>query len=429
MIALARTTLCVTAAAAALLASPVRASAAERVLANTEYVEDIAVDGDTLYAATRGGVEVYSLSKQKRLAHYTHLEGLGDLHVRAVEVTNGQLVARLAKSRCELRSNRFHCLTAQPFAGPGMTVAGRQGGARITKKIQHGSFSIVATAGAGIWLRGKRDARLTPTRQICSNHLMAIAEFRGRTYFGSFDQGLCSTDDNHSFVTHAGPFRMINDLEVTPKGMYIAAAEGLFVTNDGHTFKRVPFVKQRGVNGLAFDGRSLYITTPGALWRLRINGGPRTKQWWRPGGSRSLQAVAASGRHIWIATEDRGLIRKTLHDFEVHDRASGLASSWMLDVTVAPDGTAYGASLRDGIVKVRSGKAHKVSGSPDPWTLFVALDRGRLWVGAQGGATAIRKGKRAANYRLPNPNVHTIAPIGDRVYVATEGGTLLASRQ
>ena len=135
---------------------------------------------------------------------------------------------------------------------------------------------------------------------------MAMSEFLGELYLGSFDGGLCSTSDGLRFRTHEGPFRMINDLEVVGGRLYIAASTGLFFTSDGQSFVRDERVNLGGVNGLAFDGKSLWVTTPGALFRLREKGGPKTRSYWLPGGSRSLQAVAARAGQVWIATEDRG---------------------------------------------------------------------------------------------------------------------------
>jgi len=397
-----------------------------RVLANTSYVEDARIlrsEGKTrLYAATRGGVEAYDLPSGARVAHFTNLDGLVDLHVRSLEERKGHLVARLHHHRCTLEGERFHCVQAVPIEEPTMTVAGRLGGARITKKLRTEGFVVTATAGAGLWLGDDAPRPLTPTDQICSNHMMAMTAFRGRTYFGSFDEGLCSTADGVHFEHHSAPFRMVNDLEVTPRGLYVAAAEGLFVTRDGRRFRKIDFVNQRGVNGLAFDGRSLWVTTPGALWRLRLRGGPRTKGWWMPGGSRSLQAVAANDKAVWIATEDRGLVRKRLRDFQVVDRAAGMPSSWALDVAVASDGTAYAATLRDGVARVGlDGTVVRVEGIAEPWTLFVGLDGGQLAVGSQGGAFV--KGAPSL-LPLPNPNVHAIERIASSMYVATEGGTL-----
>src|SRR5690606_13523874 len=91
---------------------------------------------------------------------------------------------------------------ASLFQGAGQTVretarvalpgiAGLKGGARV------------GTAGQGLWLEqpagpggvARAPVRLTPANQVCSNHMMAMAEHQGRLYLGSFDEGLCVRED------------------------------------------------------------------------------------------------------------------------------------------------------------------------------------------------------------------------------------------
>ena len=411
-------------------ASPAQA-AGNLVYANTTYVEDILAaeskEGTRVYAATRGGVEVYSLDTKERVAHYTSAHGLPTLHIRKVSLADDKLVAWTAAQRCVLQDERFHCTEQSAMPNVEPTLAGRMGGARITKTLRHRGHSLVATAGSGLWIGGTDPSRLTPTNQICSNHMMAITSFAGRTFFGSFDQGLCSTEDGVLFRTHPGDFRMVNDLEATPYGLFVASGEGLYRSKDGVTFEKVESVSQRGVNGLAFDGRSLWVTTPGALWRVRIHGGPSNRQYWRPGGARSLQAVSARDGQVWIATEDRGLVKKTgANRFQVFDRAAGLPASWVLDVAIDAEGTAYGATLRDGIVAVNSeGVIEQVDGAPDTWTLFVDAHQHGLSIGTQGGAAEVRGDKTLAMGVLPHPNVHVMARAHGKLYLGTEGGTVV----
>ncbi len=411
-------------------AAPAEARTGTQVVhANTSYVEDLHIiereSGAMLYAATRGGVEVYELGSKKRVAHYTTAHGLPTLHVRKLEQVGDALVAWTQHHRCELNDTGFECEKSAALPNAEFSLASRMQGARITEVLHHGKERLVATAGAGLWLDGKKQRRLTPRRQICSNHMMAITSFAGRTYFGSFDEGLCSTKKGRSFRRHSGDFRMVNDLEATPHGLFVAASEGLFRSVDGVNFEKVGVVKQRGVNGLAFDGRSLWVTTPGALWRVRVHGGPVSRAYWRPGGARSLQAVSERDGQVWIASEDRGLVKKVGNTFKVFDRAAGMPASWMLDVSISPDGKAYGATLRDGIVAVsHRGDIEEISGAPDTWTLFVKAGKDGVAMGTQGGAALVSKGQTSTLMSLPHPNVHVIARVGKELFVGTEGGTV-----
>jgi ligand-binding sensor domain-containing protein len=418
---------------------------ARHVVTNTEHAEDLLIRNDKLWVASRGGVEVYSLNDNKRIKVFTTEDGLAQNHILQIRSESGTIKARTAKHLCSLSERQWVCQDAEPWA---ITPARqkRHNGFRITAEVSHKGSSYLALAGDGVRKLGsdKTERRLTPKGQICSNHISAIAKFEGRTWFGSFDEGLCSTEDGKKFTTHEFGARMINDLEVTPKGLFVAAGAGLFLlrpnsdllecsTSESDAcrslvgdFVRNTWVSQPGVNGLAFDGRSLYVTTKGCLWRVRVQGGPRDKEWWMPGGSRSLQSVATAGTDVWIATEDRGLVRKKGNRFDVFDKAAGAPESWFLDVTTDRRGNAYGATLRSGVVQVgKDGRVKQVMPKANPWGLFVGTTQGELWLGSQGGA-AKRKGKQTTLHSdVPHPNVHVVTRLNDKLYIGTEGGLLV----
>jgi ligand-binding sensor domain-containing protein len=231
---------------------------------------------------------------------------------------------------------------------------------------------------------------------------------------------------------------MVNALVSTPAGLYVAANEGLFVSQDGQSFERVVGAPERSVNGLATDGRFLYGTTPGALFRMSLDAGHATALWWRPAGSRSLQKVTvvqeASGTSLWLAAEDRGAIHVSLRGpnpkFESFDRTRGLPSSWGIDVAASGDGAAYLATLRDGVFRVtKDGSFAQVPGTEGLWGLTSMQTENELWVGTQGGAfriTAEGHGERIA--ALPDPRVHAFLATPSGVLVGTEGGLLLLPR-
>ena len=96
----------------ALVTAPVAVATAapgHRVLANTGHVEDLVVNGareggPVVYAATRGGIEVYQLSDGRRLRHYTSADGLPELHVRELRINGGGVEARTRAPLCALVS-------------------------------------------------------------------------------------------------------------------------------------------------------------------------------------------------------------------------------------------------------------------------------------------------------------------------------------
>lgn len=416
---------------------------ATAILTHTRHVEDIAVDGGTAWVATRGGLEVYELLDGRRQRVYTTADGLAEIHVREVRALAGHVEVRTQAHRCTLARTRFTCVPATVLATPEPALAPRFQGARVTARAAILGGELIGTAGNGLWLRRDRTPAepilLTPAGQICSNHMMAMAEFRGQLYLGSFDEGLCVTD-GAGFRRLDTPFRMVNDMIATPHGLFVAATGGLYRSTDGVRFERIELVSARGVNGLALDGTILYATTPATLWRIPLverdarGRKQRPRQHWLPGGARAIQKVAVGAGAVWMASEDRGVIRFDGSAFHVLDRASGWSTSWVMDVAVAQDRTLYAATFRHGLVAVdlddagipRPERARAVPGLPDSWLLRMHLHEGALWVGTQEGVARIHGRDVALVRGLPHPCVHAVAIHRGQVWLATEGGLALA---
>lgn len=413
------------------IVSPALASASAetgRILTNTEHVEGLVVHQESLWVATRGGVEKYSLATLSREEVFTTAHGLASNHVWQIAVKEAGLVARTRDEVCRFDGERFQCDSAERLAMPVPATARRFEGAREIERLALGEQELVATAGNGVWLKSKTgQRRITPLEQICSNHMMAITEWKQQMWFGSFDEGVC-VRDGATFRTPDVAFHMVNDLLATPQGLFLATGAGLYRSRDGFSFDRVKVVNQRGVNGLAFDGHSLWATTPGAVFRVRIKkGGPKTKAFWRPAGSRSLQSVAAGSSGVWLASEDKGLIHKTDKGWVAHDRAAGSPSSWTLAVAVADNGVAYGATLRHGVIAVElDGTIRRLKGLENQWGLDVRTVGAEVFVGTQAGAMkVVATGQVNEIEGLPNPNVHAIH-VGQKLcHLATESGVLV----
>jgi hypothetical protein len=429
------------AAAAGGAGAAVSLAAPAAIFTDTTFVEDVAVGTGAIWAATRGGLEEYDPRTLARRRVLTTADGLDATAVRAVALDGGAPVARTDRAACRLdgAAARFTCAAAAPAPPPSPppAAAARLEGARVTvTRALGGGGELIGTAGRGLWLRAAGGLRrLTPGEQICGNHVVAVAAWRGRRWFGTFDQGLCSEADGR-FRPAALPARMINDLAATPRALYVATTDGLWSTADGVAFRRVAAVTERGINDLAYDDatRWLYATAPNSLWRIPVGRPGLLRAFYRPGGSRSLQAVEARGGEVWLAAEDRGAIRFVAGRFDVFDRAAGLPSSWGLDVALDGGGAAYLGTLRDGVVRVGlpgagagAAAARALAGLPDRWILHVSADRGRgggLWIGTQGGAVRVRAdGAVVPVGGVPDPRVHAIAALDDGVWLATEGGT------
>lgn len=383
---------------------------------NTAHVESVTVAGSTLWAATGGGVERYELPAGTRTFLYTTEHGLDSNRVNVVWLDDGTVSVRTERSLCTLRKGRFACSAAIGLPAVVPAVAAQAHGARETTRLRFGGQTIVGTAGAGLWLD---DQRITPRGQICTNHVQALVEFRGAVWVGGFDGGLCVLED-FGFRTVATPFQMINDLLVTPRGLYIAAAEGLFVTTDGRTFRREARVRERGVNRLALSrsGSRLFVTTPAVLYELRLRGRDVVRRWRKPAGSTALQGVAVSGRNVWLASEDRGVIRFRAGKFEAFDRASGLPSSWVVDVAAAESEGVWAATLRNGAVRLDgAGTVRGSAGDPHAWGLRLYADGDEMLFGTQQGL--------AGYDALPDARVHALLRSLRGLWIGTEGGLAL----
>jgi ligand-binding sensor domain-containing protein len=358
-------------------------------------------------------VEQYDLATGRRARLYTTEDGLDSGAVKQVWI-EGALHARTERSSCVLQEGRFRCgpAAALPLREP--AAARFWHGARETARLTVGAQTIIATAGAGLW-RGHR--RLTPEGQLCANHVEALAEFQGALWVGTFDGGLCVLEGSR-FRAVPAPFRMINDLRATPRGLYVAAARGLFFTRDGRRFRRESRLRERAVNRLAAGGKWLFATTPYALYALRQDGREVVRRWPSPAGSTALQGVAVSGPNLWLASEDRGVIRMRREKFESFDRASGLPASWVVDVLPAADGGVWAATLRNGAVRVDgAGAVRELGADPHAWGLRLYDDGGKLLFGTQQGVDGLRG--------LPDPRVHAILRTRAGLFVGTEGGLLL----
>lgn len=369
-----------------MLAGLVAMAAATALYTNTETVAAVEERDGALWVTTTGGRERYDLATLTR-----------------TEVTPAPT----------------------PAAAP-LAVAPRYQGARETVRLSTSVGVVVGTAGNGVWLDGATPRRLTPTGQICGNHVVALTVWKGKPWVATFDRGVCWLDGDR-WVKPTTDFRMANDLAVTRKGLVVAASEGLYVSKDGVRFARWKGIIDTGWNDLAVDGDELYATIPGAMWRLPVGRrGRRAITRWKPGGSKALQAVVAGGGAVWVTSEDRGVLDVSAREVAIHDRVAGLPTSWHIDVALI-GGQPWVATLRHGLLRRGAdGTWTTVAGLGSPWLLFVGADAAGTgaWVGAQGGAYHVSAdgAVRDLSAVLPEPNVHVIAEAAGSLWIGTEGG-------
>ena len=394
---------------------------------DTLDVADLALEPGALWAASRGGVERFDAPAFAPSRHYTRADGLDASAALAVRIRGGEVEVLPRTARCTLAraTDRFRCTPRRPGAPePSQTSRGELAGHRMTARVGEGARAFAATAGAGVWDVSAEPRPLGRSALPCGAHVNAVAEHAGAVWVGTFHGGVCRAAGGGAFVHVDGP-QMVNDLASTPDGLYAAASEGLFVwREDEERFVRLRELPAEPVNRLSFADGVLWATSIEHLHRLQPDGRPRVTSWQWPAGSRSLQAVAARDGVVWLASEDRGAIRFDGRAFRAFDATTGLPTSWAMDVAHGPDGAAYVATLRDGVYRIApDGRVARLPGTPDPWTLRLAMGPEGLWIGTQGGAVLHDGVSRAEPLAgLPDGRVHAFHARDGRVLVGTEAG-------
>jgi hypothetical protein len=383
-------------------------------------VRELARGGDTVWAATSGGLVSFDLPTMAERSYGTD-DGLDTLDVRRVTVA-AIVVVDTAFSRCERSEARFTCrahASEPPQPRETDTFAGHPVTARL--RTERGEF--VGTRGAGLWLDGKPLLAAGP-----GSFVKAAAKARGALYLGLFDGGVArmALDDKGEprapIVSLRTPFRMVNDLLEVDGALFVAANEGLYVSRDGKKFERVPAIGAKSITGLAADASGVWLTSSESLYRIDRNGRGKVQlACLRPAGSRSIQGLALASGGVWLATEDRGLVWFDGHEFHAKDRLAGLPTSWMVGVASDGAGGAFGVTLRDGALHVGPSGAWERSLAAGTWGQTVARMGKDTCFGMQEGASC---GPLRFS-GLPDPRVHVVAPIGGKILVGTEAGMAL----
>lgn len=416
-----------------------RAAAAQEchvrgVTTYTGNVRDVLATPDAYWVASDGGIEEYERASRKLLRTYTHLDGLSALSVaRLRRNQHGNVVAVLGDSVCTLWGSRFTCVPRTNSETERPLEFRYHQGARVSVEKRLPEGRLVGTAGGHAYLG---EARLG-TPMLPDRHITALSVFQEKLWVGTFNGGLAREHEKDQFQPIPSPKMHINALQTGREHLFVGTSDGLFKTNDGVKFERVELVEQ-AVVGLAFDGTSIWATTPGALYRIRDGRGPPSDVWWMPGGARSLQKVSAVPGYVWFGTEDRGAIvmkvgaRTTASDkpFTVFDRGKGLASSWSLAVAAAPDGGAWMTTLREGLTFIPPrGESYRVKTGVSDWGLSALATPGGVWVGSPNGAAFVEEGGKVARAisDLPDPRVHAFLldrrkENAGRLWIGTENG-------
>lgn len=405
----------------------------EGVLTDTSSVTDVLGTGESLWVATTGGIAEYDRSNKKLRRRYTTLDGLPELRVqRLSESTGGQLIADTRTAQCRLFGETFRCTerTANQPVSPSISLKFWQG-RRVTAEASLKEGPFLGTATNGAFLNG---AALNDSATLPGAHVTSLAYFRGELFIGTFNSGLSTMDRNGILEARPGAGQFVNALLGAKRHLYVGTSRGLFRSRNGRDFSPVALVTD-AVVGLATDETSIWVSTPGAVYRIKDGPGPASDVWWIPGSSHSLQKVSAQRGVVWLGTEDRGAVRMQVgprvmardKPFSVFDRTGGLPSSWSLSVAALPDGGALMTTLREGVVRIApDGSFRAVQTGISDWGLAAVVDGSGVWIGSQGGASYFDlKSETSTPIRgLPDQRVHAFVrdPNSGRLYIGTENG-------
>lgn len=397
-------------------------------------------DHDAVWAATSAGLDRYDAHTRAR-THFGVESGLDSLDVRAVHAFPFTLVVETAAGRCvgssDPNTGGFRCFSARPPA-PNAPTDETFHGVSIVTRLAVADGAFVATRGAGVWFASstsetRLDASATDAPAATPSFVRKVAFYKHREWAGTFDDGLVTLDASGAHRVTTAPMRMVNDVVATKDALFVAANEGLFYTRDGAKFERVDAVG-RDATGVAAFGDRVLATTTAAVWRIKLGRRARIDgNWWRPGGTRSLQGVAMSNDVAWLASEDRGVIRfdpsSNAPRFVALDKLAGAKSSWVVALAGDERGGVFAATLRDGVFHVgRDGALADIAGVPNSWTLDASFASGKLCVGTQSGAACWddwTKAPSAVVVGLPDERVHDIERTSRGLFVSTEAGLAL----
>jgi len=404
------------------------ALAGQRVYTSTAVIDDLLLDGETLYAAGPGGLAQIRVATRERRV-FTQADGLAETHVKRVVRDARGIVALTETHACILASPIVCSPTPHP-PSPSGGGSGRGSGPpsvdgwRITSRADTPTGSFIGSAGGGIYWQGNGapPTRLAWDDELADPFVHDLVAFRGELWIAGFSNGTSILSHGHIRAAIT-PFRYPNRMLAASGTLFVAANEGLFFTRDGVRFERVDAIEQRGVNGLAYDGERLLVTVPAAFYQLRLDrrGPTIVRSVYRPAGTRALQAVTVSGKRVYLASEDRGIIAVDGQTFTAWDRLSGLPTSWMLDVASDGSGGVFGATLRHGVVHLDAQGHVSAPPSPATWTLRVEDTTHGLWVGTQRGMTQTAA---TQGLHLPDERVHARLEYDGKTYFGTEAGLL-----
>ena len=298
----------------------------------------------------------------------------------------------------------------------------------------------VGTRDAGVYLRSAGGwRRVTPTGQLCGNHITALTRHKGRLVVGTFDRGVCWQKDDgrwQSFRTPALPSNMVLGVTSDGERLYVSTTYGLGLY-DGKVWTQVAYGGRNPValgklsvlatvrmdRGVALvDGRGASIVATGGQPLSLVERLPVPQGW-----SEHASVADGAGRFLWMASEDRGLLRWDGSRWQRFHDGRDLTDNWVTAIATDAEGRAIAGTCQDGFSYFDGSQWTRIrdaEGLPSRAIVATALVPGGALIGTLLGAAHFDavSGTVRALPRLADPRVYAILVEGDSALFGTEGG-------
>lgn len=325
-----------------------------------------------------------------------------------------------------------------PRSTEGATVSHSPASPMMSDPSQGSSW--VGTRDSGVYLRSAEGwRRVTPTGQLCGNHITALTRHKGRLVVGTFDRGVCWQKDDgrwQSFRTPALPSNMVLGVTSDGERLYVSTTYGLGLY-DGKVWTQVAYGGRNPValgklsvlaavrmdKGVALvDGRGASIVATGGQPLSLVERLPVPQGW-----SEHASVADGAGRFLWMASEDRGLLRWDGSRWQRFHDGRDLTDNWVTAIAVDAKGRAIAGTCQDGFSYFdgsRWTRVREAAGLPSRAIVATALVPGGALIGTLLGAAHFDavSGTVRALPRLADPRVYAILVEGDSALFGTEGG-------
>ena len=310
-----------------------------------------------------------------------------------------------------------------------------------TSTVELNGVAWAGTRGQGVFRRqGAEWKRVTPTGQLCGNHITALTRHQGLRVVGTFDKGVCWEQPDGKWRTFRAPHLPSNHvlgLASDGRNLYVATMSGLGLY-DGKTWTPMAY---GGRNPVALGKLSVLAAVPDTEEGVALVDGRGTsfvKRASQPlelakrlplpeGWSTHVSGAHGAGRYLWVASEDRGLLRWDGMQWTRFHDGKHLTDNWVTALSADAEGRAVVGTCQDGFSYFdgeRWTRVRDAEGLPSRYVVSTALVPGGALLGTLLGAAHYdaRSGTVRPLPRLADPRVYALWVEEGTVLFGTEGG-------